>query len=200
MTETYYNKILVFARSYINGQRLNVAAEDAISEAFITCPDPNDFDLFKTHIVRSVLNLGRSNINYIQIGHSAPKDEKTKVCENCHNELPAYYFNKAKVPPFHLWAICKKCQYEKWKEWAKDVDPNHMRNLWNKANKKYQSRPEIKEEHNAAMRYYVSVQRQNLTDQYIKTLLRGRGMKTADITPEIIEMERENQLKKRRQS
>ncbi len=70
------------------------------------------------------------------------------------------------------------------KEWlekkAQERGEDHLQKLWNRANKKYQSK-----------------QREQLTDAYIRTILTNKNMRRCDITREMIEMKRTELIEKR---
>lgn len=77
-----------------------------------------------------------------------------------------------------------------------------MRELWKKANKKYQSRPEVKEKHKEHVQNKFKEGRETLSDSYIKSLFLNRKanpLKAKDVTPEMIEEKRKEILLSRKE-
>jgi hypothetical protein len=116
------------------------------------------------------------------------------VCRQCHEPMNINGFRKIDHTRFDT--ICIECHSIINKEYSKtyygkNKNVEKLKKQRQRATKKYIANPVNKQKHLEKVKAYNELQKQALTDIYIKRLFAGRGIPKCQVTQEMIEAERE---------
>lgn len=199
--EAYYNELLTYAQGIVTTQMIPVSPEELLNDAFVSFYESGkDFDLlaFKKLIAKSGFKETNYKVRQYSFDENFIAKEKhingDFQCSECKEILPAAAFHLRKFNNYKFIPnLCGKCEGKRTAQWQKENkikwnaymrsrrpkkekrEAKPIHDLWNKANKKY-----------------IERQREELSDVYIRSLLKGK-----EVTPETIFNKREELLIKR---
>lgn len=123
----------------------------------------------------------------------------TRTCKKCGKEKPLEEFVLNKGSKYGRGHICKKCSNEHKKAYNQSPEAKAYKKAYSQSPeaKAYSQSPERKAYQKAYQKAYAQERINELSDYYIKALLRRTGVKTENVTPQMIEMKREIMTMKR---
>lgn len=208
--ESDYSNLLSYAESLVIGRGLNVDPSEIVNDAYLKLFDsglPYNIQEAKRFIKGSAFGLKKEyersisfDETYRQKGATISSIDMTCTC--CKEVKPSAAFRTInhKNGNVYFYSHCRACEGERCKRWV-----NQYRDKWNKyVNEWKKKKGIIKKEKKmpqpihdlwkAANKRYQEKQKEQLTDVYIRGLLKGSGK---NITPETIELKRKQLIEKR---
>jgi hypothetical protein len=217
--EVYYSELLQYAERVITAKKLQLDPADLVNQAYIDFIEQGiDFDLAecKKYISAGSLKEFYFNKTKTNLGDSTAKRQikGDKCCTICNNAYPVGYFKVYKFAGhISISNYCKDCERERNNLWYRNwlsIPENRAR--WNTyVNNRRRQRGQLsREEYNKrrrakakpihelwknANKKYQERQKENLTDVYIRGILKA-GRKS--FSPEAIIKKRDQLIEKRR--
>lgn len=113
-----------------------------------------------------------------------------KMCKRCNDIFPISFFPVRKMRSIVVrHSLCNMCYNEYSSEWRKR-HPEKIKSYQSKAYKKWVNKPGVKEGIRKRLSESRKKDRRLITDAYIKQILCREGIKSKDVTPEIIQKRR----------
>lgn len=213
----HYKELLLYAKKVI-GVSNYLEPDDLINEVYLKLHS----DKFNIHKYKKWINgifldhkrhaSGFQSLNGIECKKNKLNSE-LRFCKKCKDIKPIQAFRFVETTHNRPWSYylhtCLECENNKKyllrkkvkpkEKEAQSVDPKteRLRQSWRRANKKYLSTEKGLNKKNECSKKWQDRQKLNLTDSYIKLLLRARNISIMDITPQMIEEERKKQIIKR---
>lgn len=161
--ESDYKKLLSLAK--VRAYNLQIGAEELISQAYINlCEKEYDFDRFKKEIVNLSHIEKNGGANIVSLDTDIKRHAKfdfvgDMCCRKCHEvkHISEFYIEVKKGGKRFIRSSCKSCIYEKQNKGNFKKFVNNNRDKWNEYN-----------------RNRSKVEKENLTDAYIRKLLRNK--------------------------
>lgn len=162
--EKDYNDLLIYARAVLSKIRISADPHDIVNEAFVIHHDSGE-EYNRAKVLKIISRLCNAELDHLLAGLSKTKLPNDSCCKGCNELKPIglfYIFTSYKnhnIP--NVSTLCKEChKYSIRKKRIKKVRrPGKGINvLWREANKRYQAK-----------------QKENLTDVYIKGILKASG-------------------------
>jgi hypothetical protein len=204
--EQYYDELVNYAGAIVRNNNLMCEPQDLVNDAYIKFYESGE-EFSKEKIKKYISNSFHAekdhdritNIFSNNVTKKLTTSREEKCCIKCHEVKPANAFRLQVFAggKYILGNICKKCQIMKHAKWFAENKEKWNAYMRSRRPKKIKKPQEIHEQWKKANKKYIAKQKEQLTDVYVRSLLKS---KIKSPTPQQIEEKRQQLLAKRRES